>query len=92
MIINTQESHCVTLAPADIVTPVPVSMATRPARRTPASSRVRSSSGTSATRAAWVRVNGSTAAARASASTVAGATARSAPSRSSSRTRKASTA
>jgi hypothetical protein len=92
-IISAQASHCVTLAPAAIVTPVPVSTATGPARRTAASSVARSSWGTSAIRAVRSMVNGATARARTSLPTVCGSsTVRSAPLVSSSRTRKASTA
>ena len=50
-IISAHASHCVTLALADMVTPVPVTTATRPARRTASRRRVRSDSETSAIRA-----------------------------------------
>ena len=65
--INAHASHCVTFALAAMVTPVPVSMATRPARRTAGEQLLQVGGGRRRRRcAACSSVNGSTAAASSS--------------------------
>jgi hypothetical protein len=86
--VTAQASHSTTLASADIVIPVPVSIARRPARRTAAASSASPAAGTSASRAERSMVYGSTAARSASPPMARSAsTPASAPPRSSSRTR-----